>query len=298
MDHHYLPQFYLRGWLGSDGKVVRYWHTPKGHLDERPVAPRGTAFEPALYETPPHVEWEPYDPNIIETDVMSPIDGRAAPILRKLVDGNVNISSDERAAWGLFLNSLVHRHRDGILERDEQAPTAARQVLDGLLKRYEGDDDGRARVLDALRDVDLDQMAKTSHRTIMVHAIRNSDAVAAVAGLSWAVVTRDVPFITTDRPLIINLNKGGEPALMTIALSPTKLFIAHSRDCLDDEGNVNTEARELFRNLAFGHDLLLLSAQPCRYVYSSRQLDDTCVLGSKVIRLRTAVDEALARWSA
>jgi hypothetical protein len=34
VDHHYLPQFYLREWCDSDGKVVRYWHTPKGRLDD------------------------------------------------------------------------------------------------------------------------------------------------------------------------------------------------------------------------------------------------------------------------
>ena len=99
MDHHYLPQFYLRNWAGPDGLVLRYTHVATGRVHEKRVGPRGTAFEPDLYSAPPSVHWESYDPNLIETEVMFPIDNDAATVHAKIVSGIAVLSEAERKAW-------------------------------------------------------------------------------------------------------------------------------------------------------------------------------------------------------
>jgi hypothetical protein len=297
VDQHYLPQFYLRQWAGADGKVIRYVRTPTGRLHERQVGPRGAGFEPDLYATPPAVRWETYDPNIIETGFMSPIDNAAALVLRKLVSGAYELDDGERTSWAIFLNSLAHRHRDALLERDALAPDLAREVTANLLARYSNDED-RERVAEVLREADAEQMAKTAHRTLMVQAIRGPDAVGAIKSQAWTVLVMDPktpPLITTDRPLLVNLGKGGPPSLMMMPLSPTRLFVTYAPDptAKGDDPSVTS----LFEQLACTSDLLLLNEQPCRYVFASRQLDDNCIVGNKVIRLRSAVEQALARWA-
>jgi hypothetical protein len=296
VNHHYLPQFYLRAWAGADGRVLRYTRVSHGRVVERPVGTRGTAFEPGLYATPPALHWESYDPNIIETQFMSPVDNDAAPVHAKLVAGATALAESERTAWALFLNSLIHRHHDGILERDAAAPGAAAAVTANLLARYMDAED-RARVIETLRDADLEQMARTAHRTVMVQRIRDPDALAAITAQAWTVVVIDPaapPLITTDRPLLVNLGKGGFPTLMTLPLSPMRLFVAYAPD--PALGGADPSIPSLLENLALANDLLLLNEQPCRYVYASRKVDDEGAVGSKVLRLRTAVEQALVRW--
>lgn len=297
VNHHYLPQFYLRAWAGPDGQVLRYVYLPTGQVHEKPVRPRGTGFERDLDTAPPAVHWERYDPNIIETQVMSPIDNDAALVHTRLLSGNPVLSKADRTAWALFLTSLVHRHRDGIRDRDAAAPALAAQVLAELLANYEGDED-RTRVIDALGDADLEQVARSAHRTVMVQRIRASDAIAGIEALAWTVVVIDPfapPLLTTDRPLLVNLGRGGAPQLMSLPLSPTRLFVAYAPS--PNLGAADPAVPSLLEQLAFGHDFFLLNEQPCRFVYSSRRLDDNGVVGGKVLRLRTAMEQALARWS-
>ncbi len=117
MDHHYLPKFYLKKWAATDGTVLRYYRLvlPTGDkIIEKRVGPRGAGFEPGLYAVAPGTDWESYDENIVETDVMSPIDDAAAVVLDKMLSDAPSLDSDDRTAWAIFLNSLIHRHRDPV----------------------------------------------------------------------------------------------------------------------------------------------------------------------------------------
>jgi hypothetical protein len=49
LDHHHLPIFYLSGWCGPDGKVVRYWRPNGREVQASPTAPKNTGHEPLLY---------------------------------------------------------------------------------------------------------------------------------------------------------------------------------------------------------------------------------------------------------
>jgi hypothetical protein len=57
MKHQHVPQFYLKAWAGSDGNVICYKRTPAARVHDKPVAPKGTAFEPDLYAAPPAFRW-------------------------------------------------------------------------------------------------------------------------------------------------------------------------------------------------------------------------------------------------
>lgn len=291
MDHHYLPQFYLRRWANADGKVLRYREVPSGKVVAGPVAPRGTAFEPDLYAVPPAVTWEGHDPNILETDVFSPIDSDAALVLEKLVTGEVALSLAERRAWSLFLNSLRFRHRDEILERDAESPRLAADYAATFLARY-GGGEARARAEDALANIDLALMAKNAHRTAMVQAIRAPERLSEIESLAWQVlaVVESAPLVTSDRPLLTNLGREGPVQLVTIPLSPRHLFVAFPSWWQEEEVD---GIDDLLAQIALAHDLMLMFEHPCRFVFASRPLDDSLTIGSTVLRLRTAVDAAL-----
>lgn len=293
MDNHYNPQFYLDQWTGADGRLVYYKRVATGAIVETSITPRRTSYEPDLYATPPVLPWETHDPHLIEKRVMSPIDSAASLVLDKLVGvAPMSLTRNDRIAWATFLSSLLHRHRDAILDRDDGAPQMAREFMAGLLARYATPED-RARAAGVLTDVQLEQIARTAHRSAMVQAIQDPQAIERIEKLAWDVlaIPSSVPLITTDRPLLANRGKG-RPPILTMPLAPTRLFIAYPVEWQADPADVGA----LFEHIALVHDLMLLNEQPCRYVYSSRKVE-SFVVGDKTIHLRKAVEQALTRWN-
>ena len=82
--HHYVPQFHLRRWTGSDGMLWRYERRPDRVLRRR-TAPRATAYERELYTT--HELLFPEEASdVLETDFFSRLDSDAAIAFRRLID--------------------------------------------------------------------------------------------------------------------------------------------------------------------------------------------------------------------
>ncbi|GEM_PF-6596681 len=101
------------------------------------------------------------------------------------------------------------------------------------------------------------------------------------------------PLVTTDRPLLVNLGKGGALQIATMALSPTRLFIGYPAWWQTKADAV--DVTDLFEHIALVHDVMLMDEQKCRYVYSSRKVE-SFVVGDTAIHLRKAVEQSLARW--
>jgi len=299
MDHHYVPQFYTRRWADGSGKVLCYKRVPNGRIVFNGVVPKGTGFEPDLYATPPAIFWENHAEQVIETEFFSPIDNDAAVALDKLPNGASSLTDRERTAWALFMNSMLHRHRDDIFERDAKAPELAAAVKARFLDAR-SDPEDRKRIEETLADLDVNQLARTAHRTLMVQAIRDPRALDAMKSLAWEVITvnPDIPLITTDRPVLVNLGQE-RPGLelITMPLSPTRLFVAYPSQWRNPDGSSIDGVDELLSNVVFGHDLMLMSEQRCRFVYASSKLDDVMSDG-RVVRMGVAVEAALKRWPA
>lgn len=296
MDHHYVPQFYTRRWTNAAGRVLCHRRVPNGRIAGRGVAPRGTGYEPDLYAAPSGVPWESYDEHIIEREFFSPIDNRAAVILDRLAAGVAGLTVDERRDWALFLNSMRHRHRDGICERDSRSAEVAAATTQRFLDAATDPAD-RMRIEAALAEIDVEQLTRTMHRTQMVLSIRDPETIAAITNLAWDTVTvnEDLPLITTDRPVLENLGRSmSELQFITMPLSPTRLFVAYPAVWRGADGSMAEGFHDLLRDIVFGHDLLLMHEQRCRFVYASRPLKDY-VSDGRVIRMSLAVEEALRR---
>lgn len=296
MDHHYVPRFYTAHWADSDGKVLRYRRVPTGRVASKRVAPKSTAFEPDLYAAPPAVFWEEHDAHVIEREFFSPIDNAAAVVIEKLLNGASGLTTDERAAWALFMNSLLHRHRDDIFERDAAAPALAAEVRANMLAGRS--EDSRARIEEALADVDVDQLARTAHRSVMVQTIRDGGTLEAIKQLAWEVVAvnPDFPLITTDRPVLVNLGEQRpQLEIITMALSPTRLLVAYPAHWKRADGSCIEGVDGFVENVTFAHDLFLLHEQQCRFVYTTAPLGDV-VSDGRLVRMGIAVENALQRW--
>lgn len=108
IDHHYVPVFYLSRWEGSDGCICRFSRPYRDEVKAKHVVPKGTAFEPRLYETrglpPEHAQ-------TMESNFMAKLDSDAAETLASLEAGLVEEewTSAARNSWSRFLVAQMLR---------------------------------------------------------------------------------------------------------------------------------------------------------------------------------------------
>lgn len=112
--HHYIPEFYLKRWTGSDGRLERYTQPVVGKIAVRRVYPSEAGFERNLYDSPGEGErrrqW-------LETRLFQLVDSRASRVLTKLnLDPVPVLSVDEMSYWSIFIRSLHHRTPDRMRE--------------------------------------------------------------------------------------------------------------------------------------------------------------------------------------
>jgi hypothetical protein len=111
-DHHYVPQFLLRGWCNEHGKLTVYSRR-QGRVVTSERTPRATAFETNLYA---YDEVPSEKRHAIENEFMTrKIDTPAACIVEKILSGGfTTLTIDERSDFTRFVLSLRARHPDAV----------------------------------------------------------------------------------------------------------------------------------------------------------------------------------------
>ncbi len=105
MKHHYVPQFALRYWAESDGKVP-YFVRRNGRVLRDRLTPKYIAFEPDLYaftEVPEH------NRHALEREFFAKLESDAAPVYEKIERRDEDLSQGERQVWSIFLMAAIAR---------------------------------------------------------------------------------------------------------------------------------------------------------------------------------------------
>jgi len=281
--HHYVPQFYLRRWADTDGKVWEYRREPSGMVSERRVSPRATAFRDELYtERAGDPGASTTQPDWFETKVLGPVDCRAAPVLEKLVSGSPPCLSDqEKADWAAFINAQLERGLYTMADREAEIPRIVTARTQELLNRYRNDSAERQHQLhEALSEQDFCAVARNALLIHMAKEIQDQTVLNAFVGYRWMLLRPEpITFVTGDDPIVVNGGQSERPIfLFTMALSPQVLFVASKTD-----GDLEDET---YNMLVLYHNLALLEGRSS-YLYSQTRIED-----GVVVRLRTAVEKA------
>ncbi|MFF0919434.1 DUF4238 domain-containing protein [Rhizobium leguminosarum] len=106
MKHHYIPQFYLRPWLGEDHKLEEFGREPySGQIRSRRRGTNSTGYEHDLYTIPGADEQTKHN---IERIFMGTVDKTAATARDLLLSGVIP-TGELRYAWSRFLMSMAMR---------------------------------------------------------------------------------------------------------------------------------------------------------------------------------------------
>lgn len=98
--HHYFPQFHLKAWADSAGKIPTFMKMKDGGIQQISFAPTATAYENRLYS---------YEKVLLKQQqaveklyFAKEVDDRAAEVYRKLLAGEV-LTSEDREVWARYL---------------------------------------------------------------------------------------------------------------------------------------------------------------------------------------------------
>jgi hypothetical protein len=229
IDHHYLAVFYLSRWAGADGRVCRYSRPSGTQVKAKRVVPKGTGFEPRLYETrglpPEHAQ-------SMEKDFMAKLDSNAAEALALLESGvpEKDWSPGLRTGWSRFMLAQKLRAPEDIAQLRQSSGEALGKAMSELeevyaAQRSEGDPPTLLAELEQKNPGQEDKFALSVARNLMNH----SDICRLFDDMHWLVL--DVPetgfsLLTSDRPIWMTATLTEEDALMVMPIGPRKLFTA------------------------------------------------------------------------
>jgi hypothetical protein len=226
--HHFVPQFYLRQWCDSAGKL---WVYPIDGSAPFRASPRQFAAETNLYTPKSGADAVRHDTE----NWLSGWEGHFAQVWPDIVDRADNPRT--RANVARFIGTLVARHpkhRDTILELNQFFQRAAASMLN--------DEDvtflNRDREM-KLKVSDIREFALTDAESVRTDFVRlmppASKAVAdALMSRRWlALVSENPSFITSDNPVVLlrgscwrpKYGLGTPGTIINFAVSPWRFLV-------------------------------------------------------------------------
>jgi hypothetical protein len=237
MRHHYVPQFLLSKWIGTNtvtkNSVIEFRLRLRGSpARERP--PSATGFEKDLLKlSSPSLTND--ELHALETVVMKAVDTAAAPVLEILLkDGVRSLTTSQRCDWARFLNSI--RLRQPRFVRHNVKERGAKQLEEEFSKDHEeytilaGPGDPPT-ALEWVRE-NMPGRVENFGLGVVPAALDHLKTIERVINLNWGVCdfTRERnELLLSDNPLI-SLGSTKPEWVLALPISPTILFLACQAD--------------------------------------------------------------------
>ena len=226
--HHFLPVFYLKRWIGDDGRLVQF---SRPYREVKPLRrhPEGIGFITRLYT----VEGlAPELANEMEREFLSPVDSRAADALRIMIDTKKvdSLSAAQRIAWAAFLCSLLMRMPDDIYKLKKSLGTASNKAIpffDALYRRIkpsEGPESAEELLRPRMQGLTSGQAMRAVRRFIGDPRLTNG-----IAGMEWRIrILHDAcnELLTSDRPVAISHVLNATDSHLVLPIGPRTVFLA------------------------------------------------------------------------
>lgn len=229
IDHHYIPVFYLSRWVGTDGHVCRFSRPNGAEVKAKRVVPKGTGFEPKLYETR---GLPPERAQTMEKDFLAKLDSEAAKAMELLESGlpEEAWNSESRTSWSRFMLTQMLRAPEDVAQLkssvEEEWGKALPELEEGYAAQRSKDDPATFReYLQKQNPAEADEFAFSIARMLMNH----SDICQLFDKMHWLVLDvpkEAFPLLTSDRPIWMTPTLTEDNAFITMPIGPKKLFTA------------------------------------------------------------------------
>lgn len=224
--HHYIPEFYLKGWVGSDGCLCQFSKF-SGVVKPLRRSPKATGFVDGLYQLqgfPSDLEQQ------IESRFFQPVDSLAADALRSLNQGVIPSDTRSRSAWTRFLLSLLLRCPEDIDIHKKWWSTEFRRTdeIEELKYQSRRTASDPKTFSEYLSTRPIHEIEIQGYRAL-IKLIDNARAGQTINDMYWSVVRfteNCVPLMTSDRPIIRTNGLLKPNGHLAIPINPRHLFVA------------------------------------------------------------------------
>lgn len=208
--HHYIPVFYLKRWVGSDGKLCEY-SRPYDTVRPRRVHPDATGYVHGLY-TIPGLPPESEQAQYVEKKFLQKVDDWAARAIVALSNNEVT-SSHLCVAWSIFLYSLMLRTPEHLLSIAGKLADTHKHLV-------------------SLTDADALNLLPPpniiSAAEVLPEIANSQLVIRGLLSMQWTVRTLNRSthtLLTSDRPIVMTNGLAKPNDQLLIPISPTQLFI-------------------------------------------------------------------------
>ncbi|MGO4440314.1 DUF4238 domain-containing protein [Rhizobium sp. RAF56] len=251
MKHHYIPQFYLRPWLGADYKLQEFRRGYGDRIQTGRYGTLSTGYAENLYTLPGVTEETKQN---VERFFMSFVDNAAVKARDMMLEDRIPKDPEIRHSWARFILSLVFRN-----------PEELRKFKGDFSKRLLTPDTGFQARYEAYRSADDPETfeewivqrapshAERESVMAMTRLVENKNVLRLLRTMHWVVmdtsrVTRKL--MTSDRPVVMTNGFVQYAGHYGIPIGPTRLFIAFTsvafaeKFCALPEGKIVREVND------------------------------------------------------
>ncbi len=183
--HHYLPEFYTKGWSRLNGHMVCYKRVHGGRIDRKRLPPGAVGYERDLYTLPLYENLD--TEQAVEQGVFAYIDNYGALALGELAAGVIPEDNRARTVFTAFMISLQRRTPHAVERAVEQTRTELADEFGSLnLPKYD----------EALRLVTLMRL---------FNVMDESEHGRAILNMEWNLIEapEDLSLLTSDNPVLL-----------------------------------------------------------------------------------------------
>lgn len=227
--HHYIPVFYLKAWIGADGRLCEF-SRPFDSVKALRKAPTATGFVRGLYNIP----GLPSDKTgVLETHFLSLADDWAARAHQILLISDRTVDFHDirtRAGWARFIYSLVLRTPEYLQRGEVKLREQAIETVESVRNQYPilrrpNDPEN----FDEFKERFLANPANTSIKRFLHRLIDSKKVISTICNMRWYTVDFDrqpYSLLTSDRPVIMTNGLVKEDSHIVVPVSPCRLFVA------------------------------------------------------------------------
>lgn len=226
--HHYIPAFYLKRWVGPDGKVTEFTK-PYRDIVSKPIVPERTGYQERLYEL------KGYEPELaqqVEEKFFKPIDTWASKALEMLERHGHDApwNSDSRSAWTRFILSLLLRCPEDIALFREWWHADFGNTDEAAEARYRGSwKAGDPETFSEFLEGQPLSVKERYQYKVLFSLIDHRKVGGEINDMHWRVLQTpaDAPtLLTSDRPILRTSSFTEPQGHISLPIGPRLLFIA------------------------------------------------------------------------
>ena len=224
--HHFLPECYLKGWIGPEGHLVEYAQRYRG-VQPRWTAPGGTGYALDLYAMPALGKRS----DALENRLMSMIDSAAATALARMRGGDP-LDLDARTAFATLLTTLLTRTPASIaILKSKLAEWRVKDRPDtqAIYERFIWRPGMPARAAEVYAATDTEEDVQNFLAETLTLVLTHDRIIAFLSAMTWQVLTMPTAaqsLLTGDQPIITSNGLEAKDSFLSLPIGPRQLFLA------------------------------------------------------------------------